>query len=109
MADLLNTSNVLGNILDTDWILNCQSMRLTFNSGFINQDSSIGRQPCLSVSFSPSIPLHGDKGTYRQKRHRRDHQAWRLYGLSLDLVVEEPTSSRLQGLHMIYLVHRPGY
>jgi hypothetical protein len=43
LTDLLNPSNVLGDVLDTDRILDRQSMGLTFDSSFINKDSTISR------------------------------------------------------------------
>lgn len=39
---LLNTRNVLGHILNTDRVFDSQTVRLTFHSRFVYQDSTIG-------------------------------------------------------------------
>jgi hypothetical protein len=45
-TDLLDPSNMLGDVFDRDRIFYCQSMRLTLDSRLVNQDSSIGGQSC---------------------------------------------------------------
>jgi len=44
LAHLLNSGYVFRNILDGDWVLNGQSVRLAFNPGFVDKDTSIGSQ-----------------------------------------------------------------
>ncbi len=47
MANLLNPGDVLGDVLNADWILDGQSMGLAFHTSFVDQDAAVGGQACI--------------------------------------------------------------
>ena len=52
VAHLLNTGNVLGDVFDADGVLDGQTMGLAFDTGFVDEDTSVGSETSL-VSFRP--------------------------------------------------------
>lgn len=109
MAHLLDPSDMSGDVFDGDGIFNGQTMRLAFNTGFVDQHSTIGGKSFIPYYIvSQRVFLEGDwRIAHQRKQGRYDHRARQLFALFVDLVAARPISSPRPGRQRPSPLHRP--